>query len=116
MTAKFEGALIYDVTLQKDAMNIMDRVYEDVSRKIETKRAVILRIRKQLKKHIRRKEGLKNFIHTGHNEGRNNSWNQPVTHLRSLCEWIVEQGMGGIGKRETLLRSKWIGSSGEPSS
>lgn len=60
MTAKFEGALIYDVILQNDAMNIMDG-------EIETKRAIILRIRKQLQflKHYNEKRGLEELYTHG---------------------------------------------------
>ena len=72
----------------------------EVLRRMQTKRRLMLDIRKRQLKflgHIMRKKGLKNLILTGRiEEGRDRGKKRP-TYLNGLSEWMTGKGIGEAG-------------------
>lgn len=48
----------------------------------------------------------KNWILTGHIEGKRDRGKQHITYLLNLCKWMAEQVLGEIAKRQFIKSYK----------
>lgn len=53
---------------------------------------------------LMRREGLENLIFTAQTEGKKLRGKQRLIYLVGLSKWMTEQGLGGLTKKQNLLR------------
>lgn len=57
-------------------------------------------------RHTIKKDGSENLTLTRHKDGNRNRERRRETHIKDLCKWMIEQGLGGIVSGQTLLNDR----------